>query len=342
MLAPARARRPPARAAIRTACEWAREPASKRSPEQASQACVRIARHLRAPSAPDGAGSAPECMRVPIPAAPRQRHADGMTHITRSIVAGVDGSSESRTAALVANELSTALGDRLVLGHVVDDPLPYPYSDARARELDRRRAVHAGARLLTRAGRDLDAETRVILGDASEMLADMADEEAAELLVVGTRGRSGLAATLVGSVSQGLAVSAGCPVLIVPPGAGERFLIEADAAATIVCGFDGSEGSGARSRWPSDSPTDSKPRSYRSSSSQGGGWHDAPPMPVRVEVGDPVPSYAAGRPRRRADDRRRRSRSGTGAARPARLGFSRAGRNRILSGARRAADREVR
>ena len=145
-----------------------------------------------------------------------------------------------------------------------------------------------GALLLERAGRDLDAQTRVVLGDPAESLVDIADEEKADLLVVGARGHRGLAAALLGSVSQRLAVTAGCPVLIVPPGAGERFLLEAGTDARIVCGVDGSEESRralavaerlAKRLGAEVDPVFVDPVR---------GWHDAPPLPLRVEVGDPV------------------------------------------------------
>jgi nucleotide-binding universal stress UspA family protein len=205
-----------------------------------------------------------------------------------SIVAGIDGSSGSSSAVLVASVLATQLGDRLVLAHAADDPPPFPYGDARARELDRHRAVRAGASLLERAGRDLQAESRVVLGDPAESLADIAEEEAAELLVVGARGRTGLAAALLGSVSQRLAVTAGCPVLIVPPGAGDRFLLEADTDGRIVCGVDGSDESrralAVAERLATRLDAEVDPVFVDPVR----GWHDAPPIPVRVEVGDPV------------------------------------------------------
>jgi nucleotide-binding universal stress UspA family protein len=155
-----------------------------------------------------------------------------MTHTPRSIVAGLDGSPGSHSAALVAQELAATLGCRLVLAHAVDDPPPFPYGDARARELGRRRAMRDGERLLQRAARGFDAELTVVLGDPSERLAEVADDEAAELLVVGARGRTGLTASLLGSVSQRLAATAGCPVLIVPPLARERVLEQSDGDRT--------------------------------------------------------------------------------------------------------------
>jgi nucleotide-binding universal stress UspA family protein len=210
------------------------------------------------------------------------------TTTSQSIVAGIDGSPASRSAARVARELATALGHRLVLAHAADDPPPFPYGDARVRELERRRAIRAGKRLLSRAGQDIEAERRVVLGEAYEALAEIADEEAAEFLVVGARGHSGIAATLLGSVSQRLAVTAGRPVLIVPPGAAGRFLDQADSDARIVCGVDGSEGAqralAVAERLAERLHAEAEPIFVDPAR----GWQDAPRLPVRRELGDPV------------------------------------------------------
>jgi nucleotide-binding universal stress UspA family protein len=191
-------------------------------------------------------------------------------------------------AALVAAELAVALDRRLVLVHAVDDPPPFPYGDPRVRELARRRAIEDGMRMLEPIAAELDADAKVALGDPALTLDDAGYEENAELLVVGSRGRTGLAATLAGSVSQRLASAAGRPVVIVPPDAGERFLERAPAGGTIVCGFDGSEESkGALDvarRLGEQMDLDAVPIFVDPVRD----WHDAPPLPMRVEVGDPV------------------------------------------------------
>jgi nucleotide-binding universal stress UspA family protein len=85
-------------------------------------------------------------------------------------------------------------------------------------------AEEAGARLLQRVASNaglVDAERRVAIGHPAERLADLADEEDADLLVVGSRGRGALKAAFLGSVSYNLVGVARCPVLIVPPGVSE-------------------------------------------------------------------------------------------------------------------------
>ena len=55
----------------------------------------------------------------------------------------------------------------------------------------------------------------------AERLADLADEEDAELIVVGSRGRGAFTAAFLGSVSNSLIGVARCPVVVVPPGVSE-------------------------------------------------------------------------------------------------------------------------
>lgn len=60
-----------------------------------------------------------------------------------------------------------------------------------------------------------------MIGLAAERLADLADEEDAGLIVVGSRDRGAFRAAFLGSVSTSLIGVARCPGLVVPPGARE-------------------------------------------------------------------------------------------------------------------------
>jgi nucleotide-binding universal stress UspA family protein len=67
-----------------------------------------------------------------------------------------------------------------------------------------------------------DAKRRIAVGVPAERLADLADEEEAELIVVGSRGRGAFKSAFLGSVSNSLVGVARCPVLIVPRGETEE------------------------------------------------------------------------------------------------------------------------
>jgi nucleotide-binding universal stress UspA family protein len=144
-----------------------------------------------------------------------------------SIICGVDGSPSSRAAARVAARLARVLNTRFVLAHATEDRPTFPYRDARLREIERRRAIDAGQRLLEDVAADLPGvapETRVTLGTPVESLSALCSAESAELLVVGSRGRGPLAAAVLGSVSARLASVAECPVVVVPTAVAERYL----------------------------------------------------------------------------------------------------------------------
>jgi nucleotide-binding universal stress UspA family protein len=94
------------------------------------------------------------------------------------------------------------------------------------RTADAARATAAeGAALATAAGFDARPLARRALARAAERISvtvwravlDTADEEAAELVVLGSRGRSGVTSMVLGSVSYGVVHNSERPVLIVPP-----------------------------------------------------------------------------------------------------------------------------
>jgi nucleotide-binding universal stress UspA family protein len=154
----------------------------------------------------------------------------------RAIVCGVDGSADSQAALGVAARLAEQLQARLVLAHVAEIAL-VPYSAVGGMGAGgggiapqpmtlatRHDQEEAGARLLEQIAAEhglLDADRRVVVGFPAERLADLADDEDAELIVVGSRGRGRFKAAFLGSVSNSLVGVARCPVLIVPPGAAE-------------------------------------------------------------------------------------------------------------------------
>jgi nucleotide-binding universal stress UspA family protein len=61
----------------------------------------------------------------------------------------------------------------------------------------------------------LTVEYRVALGGPAKTLIDVSRQS--RMLVVGSRGRGGLAGMLLGSVSEQCVRHAECPVLVVPP-----------------------------------------------------------------------------------------------------------------------------
>ena len=144
----------------------------------------------------------------------------------RAIVCGVDGSADSQAALRVATRLAEQLEARLVVAHVVQPEQLRPVGGGSTPMLmpAAKLGIEAGEQLLEQIleTHELpDAERRVGAGVPADRLADLADEEDAELIVVGSRGRGAFRAAFLGSVSNDLIGVARCPVLVVPPGAAE-------------------------------------------------------------------------------------------------------------------------
>ena len=85
----------------------------------------------------------------------------------------------------------------------------------RKRRAEARKSIAGCERLLRDAS--IMVRPRVIAGHPAEAIVRAARRDAADLLVVGSRGLSGVKAVALGSVSQAVAQLAPCPVLIVKP-----------------------------------------------------------------------------------------------------------------------------
>jgi nucleotide-binding universal stress UspA family protein len=140
-----------------------------------------------------------------------------------SIICGVDGSNESRLALRVAAQLSGQLGLGLIVAHVSQAAVFAPaHGSTPVMTTPTDADVRAGEKLLEQLALDeglTDATLRPLYGLPAERLADLGDEERAEFIVVGSRGRGAFRAAFLGSVSRDLIGVARCPVLVVPPGA---------------------------------------------------------------------------------------------------------------------------
>ena len=138
--------------------------------------------------------------------------------MTAQIVVATDGSATSSEAVRFGATLAKALGGRLTLLHVVPAEAgrlaPFMRETCPPRE---RRAAEA---LLRSAQGDAaewgaQAAVRMAVGRPAEAILRVVREVRADMLVVGTRGRKGVARMFLGSVAEALAKVAPCPVAVV-------------------------------------------------------------------------------------------------------------------------------
>ena len=139
------------------------------------------------------------------------------------IMVPVDGSETSRMALQEAIKLAQQFKARLKLVHVVENARVFDAEGlvdyaalrdiatkggeqvlSRAREMAQQAGVSAETALLESGG---DRNENVIVSDAKQWLA--------ELIVIGTHGRSGISRLLFGSVAEGVVRGATMPVLLI-------------------------------------------------------------------------------------------------------------------------------
>ena len=144
----------------------------------------------------------------------------------RAIVCGVDGSPASDHALAAAQELCGRLDRELMLLSVQESAsiaaIPaagvVPAVDL-VETRGREEAERALERAATRIGRGLGIRRRIRVGDVVAQLVATADEEEADLIVIGASEPGGLHGALAGSVSTVLSRHSPCPFLVVPEGA---------------------------------------------------------------------------------------------------------------------------
>ena len=137
-----------------------------------------------------------------------------------SIVVGVDGSSGSRKALAWAAAEAATHGSELVVLNVWEHTLMPPAGSVSVSEHyvpdDSQRTADDLVRVIKEELGDEPAvpvQPRVKQGSPARILIE--ESEAADLLVVGTRGHGGFAGLVLGSVSQHVAAYAKCPVTVV-------------------------------------------------------------------------------------------------------------------------------
>ncbi len=165
------------------------------------------------------------------------------------IIVGVDGSSASRVAVDWAARDAARRGVAVKLVHVLVPPavmafpdVPMPPGFAEWQDEEGRKLLDAAVTTVqeaaTDAGAEVEVSTDMVAGPAIPVLADLSS--AAQMIVVGSRGRGALARALLGSISTGLAHHAHCPVAIIHD---EDPLMERPSQAPVVVGVDGSPAS---------------------------------------------------------------------------------------------------
>ena len=132
----------------------------------------------------------------------------------KKIIFPTDFSHCGDAALKMATSLARDSGAVLLIVHVEEPPVAYgggemyygvpdPASD------DLRKMLQD----VVPTDPNVPCEHRLITGDPSTAIARLAEEEHADLIVMGTHGRTGLTRLLMGSVAEAVVRRAPCPVL---------------------------------------------------------------------------------------------------------------------------------
>ena len=138
------------------------------------------------------------------------------------IVVPTDFSGCSEEAWALARRVGGTLGSEVVLAHVFVEPILYgdpPLAADTAWQLyeQGRKWVEEELEKWASAARAQGMTVRTIVrtGSAHEEIVNLATDERAELIIMGTHGRTGLNRLLLGSVADRVIRFAPCPVLTV-------------------------------------------------------------------------------------------------------------------------------
>ncbi len=140
------------------------------------------------------------------------------------ILVGTDGSETARRAVQEATELAKKTGAEL---HIVSAYEPVPASRLREERMEApadiehtlgpRQDVDATLAAAAKDAEDAGVKVRTFArqGEAAEAILEVAEEEKADLIVVGNKGMTGAKRFLLGSVPNQVSHHAPCSVLII-------------------------------------------------------------------------------------------------------------------------------
>lgn len=136
----------------------------------------------------------------------------------KKIVFPTDFSSSSDAALAYATSLARDTGATLYIVHVEEPPLAYGggemyYGIPEPNTAALLKMLHA----VKPTDAAVPCEHRLLAGDPAGAVVEFADNENADLIVMGTHGRTGLGRLLMGSVAEAIVRRATCPVLTFKP-----------------------------------------------------------------------------------------------------------------------------
>lgn len=142
---------------------------------------------------------------------------------TRKILYATDYSKASNRAFEEAIRIAKQNNAELLVLHVLE-PIPYAAGEEfggaelymRLEDATKREAQNSMAKLMSRLQKNkLKAKSLLLRGSAYDQIVKAAKSNRADMIVIGTHGRTGLSKLFMGSVATKVVSTATCPVLTV-------------------------------------------------------------------------------------------------------------------------------
>lgn len=142
-----------------------------------------------------------------------------MNRLARILVA-VDGSTCADNAFEYASELAKQFDSKLYAICVVHVPLMLGVDKETVRAIEQQLQIEARLLLskyytLAKSKYEIELETMVAKGRPAQIIVDTSKEKDVDLIVIGSRGLSGIKGLLLGSISHDVVRIAKQPVLVV-------------------------------------------------------------------------------------------------------------------------------
>jgi nucleotide-binding universal stress UspA family protein len=139
----------------------------------------------------------------------------------KKVLIAVDSDPVSVCAAETGVDLAQALGADVAFIHVVDSSLAYPGDTGVPPHEMIASAKLDSKRLVTTIRQHLSPQSSAVefieVGRPWEEIVKAAKEWSADLIVIGTHGRSGMQRAVIGSVAEAVMRHAPCPLVAVRP-----------------------------------------------------------------------------------------------------------------------------
>lgn len=128
----------------------------------------------------------------------------------KTIMVPTDGSKNAQKAEDVAISIARNFQAILMVVHIIDEKLIYPFE---VLEEDGKKILER----VTLKGKDqgVDIQQVLIVGNPTHDMAKIVEKTGADLVVIGSHGKSGLQKLLMGSVAENTIKTVKIPVLLV-------------------------------------------------------------------------------------------------------------------------------